>query len=66
MGNMNEMLTGQLPYRSRVVTLVVERGENGGARLVLEGSYMAATGFVPGDRVDAIVQPELISILHRE
>lgn len=66
MDNRNEMAIGQPPYRSRVVTLIVERGEDGTARLVLEGAYMATTGFVPGDRVDAIVQPDLISILHRE
>ncbi|HEX7030155.1 MAG TPA: hypothetical protein VF254_06130 [Gammaproteobacteria bacterium] len=52
--------------RSRVVTLTVEQGEDGMARLVLEGNYMSATGFAPGDRVEAIVQPELISILNVE
>lgn len=49
---------------SRIVILTVEQGENGMARLVLEGNYMSATGFTPGDQVEAIVQPELISILN--
>ncbi|HEX7047411.1 MAG TPA: hypothetical protein VF275_07555 [Gammaproteobacteria bacterium] len=51
---------------SRIVTLTVEQGEDGAPRLVLEGDYMSATGFTPGDRVEAIVQPELISILNPE
>lgn len=52
--------------RSRIVTLTVEKGEDGVARIVLDGAFMSATGFLPGDRLDAIVQPELISILRVE
>ncbi|HEX6929182.1 MAG TPA: hypothetical protein VF267_08030 [Gammaproteobacteria bacterium] len=66
MDNMEENAVKSRSVDSRVVTLTVEQGEDGLARLVLEGAYMSTTGFVPGDHVDAIVQPELISILHPE
>lgn len=55
-----------LPLRSSVVAVTVERGADGHARVVLEGPYLDATGFAPGDRLDAIVQAELISILRVE
>jgi hypothetical protein len=51
---------------TRIVTLTVEKGEDGSARIVLDGAFMSATGFLPGDRLDAVVQPELISILRVE
>lgn len=49
--------------RSQFVTLIVERGADGHPRLVLEGASMAASGFEPGDTVEAIIQPDLVSIL---
>lgn len=49
--------------RSQFVTLIVERGADGNPRLVLEGAPMAASGFEPGDAVEAIIQPDLISLL---
>lgn len=49
--------------RSQFVTLIVERGADGHPRLVLEGASMAASGFGPGDTVEAIIQPDLVSIL---
>lgn len=52
--------------RSRIVAVNVETGMDGHARIVLEGPSMGATGFQPGDRVEAIIQPELISILRVE
>ncbi len=57
---------GMQPLPSRIVSLIVEQGADGNARIVLEGAYMRATGFQPGDRLDAIVQPELVSILRVE
>ena len=51
---------------SSVVTLQVQADEKGRPRIVLEGIYMTATGFKPGDVVEAVVQPELISILRAE
>lgn len=52
-----------LSLRSSVVALTVERGANGHTRVVLEGPCLDVTGFVPGDRLDAIVHSELITIL---
>lgn len=49
--------------RSQFLTLMVERGSDGKPRLVLEGVSMTASGFEPGDSVEAIIQPDLISIL---
>ncbi|HEX6928966.1 MAG TPA: hypothetical protein VF267_06930 [Gammaproteobacteria bacterium] len=66
MNNVENKTFDSPSLRTRVVTLVVEQGPDGAARLVLEGAYMSATGFAPGDHVEAIVQPELISILHPE
>ena len=52
--------------RSSLVSLKVEPGESGYGRIVLDGIYMGATGFRPGDDVEAVVQPGLISILLSE
>ena len=49
--------------RSQFVTLTVERSEQGTPRLVLDGAYMLSSGFEPGDTIEAIIQPNLISIL---
>lgn len=49
--------------RSQFVTLTVERSEQGTPRLVLDGAYMLSSGFEPGDTIEAIIQPSLISIL---
>lgn len=56
--------TEQPLLSSQFVTLTVERSKEGLPRLVLDGPYMAVSGFVPGDTIEAIIQPSLISILH--
>lgn len=48
---------------SRLVTLTVQPSPDGYGRIVLDGVYMGSSGFRPGDVVEAIVQPGLISIL---
>ncbi len=49
--------------RSRFVTLTVEKAEDGGPRIILEGDYLRVSGFMPGESIDAIIQPDLISLL---
>lgn len=64
MNKVKESSSGEVRSpRSRFVTLAVEAGEDGGPRLVLEGAALAASGFRPGETVEAIIQPGLISIL---
>lgn len=49
--------------RSRFLTLTVEADENGRPRIVMQGEPMENSGFAPGETIEAIVQPGLISIL---
>lgn len=62
----NKVYTEQRALRSQFVTLTVERNKQGSPRLVLDGPYMAVSGFEPGDTIEAIIQPNLISILNTD
>lgn len=62
----NKVQLEQRVLRSQFVTLTVEQGKDGAPRIVLEGAYMHVSGFNPGDTVEAIIQPNLISILNTD
>lgn len=63
----NKQKAGRSPLlRSSVVRLTVEPGTAGHVRIILDGAYMASTGFEPGDTVEALLQDDLISILRAD
>lgn len=49
--------------RSRFITITVEADERGKPRIIMQGDPLENSGFAPGEVIEAIVQPGLISIL---
>lgn len=62
-GEKDQQLSTRANLRSRFITITVEQSASGRARIVLEGPYMDIAGFEPGEHIDAIIQPDLISLL---
>lgn len=54
------------PLRSRFMTITVEADEHGKPCIVMRGDSLENAGFVPGENIEAIVQPGLISILRTD
>lgn len=58
--------TGKKRLNSRFAIIEVEADENGNPRIVLSGPGLLLTGFDIGDRIDAIFQENLVSLMRLE
>ena len=56
-------LAGKNKLSSRFATIEVKADENGEPMIVLSGDRLNLTGYKVGDRIDAIFQEGLVSLL---